>query len=255
MIQELNFIQKKNFESHVKTWLETRLSCNEIDKEIIKVIIEAFYSKIYKPVPPIIFLDSPFCWSWEKNLENYLLVFTECLIFEKSLWDSFWEELVWKLDRKLLQNLEEKIKLNLLKELNEKLIIDFWLKLIKKISRKFSWAFIDILFRENLYLTVKEKIMSKGLGFHIIDPLMERAKKLFEESLLNFYWIAFYEFAEKYLGCEYDKEDSILLTIFSEIARRCFLCWPFKNLCVVSDRPVKINHTQHKIIFRDHYFV
>jgi len=43
---------------------------------------------------------------------------------------------VWKLDKKISQNLEEKIKFNLLKDLNEKLKIDFWLKIIKKMSQK-----------------------------------------------------------------------------------------------------------------------
>lgn len=255
MIHELNSAQKEFFESHAKIWLNTRLSCNEMERKTIRVIIETFYEKIGKSVPEIIFLDSPFCWSWERNLQNYLPIFADCLIFNKSLWENFWEGLIPKLDKKVSQKLGEEIKFELLRNLNEKLKIDFWLILIKKISRKFSWAFIDTLFRKNLYLTVKEKIMSKGLGFHIIDPLMERVKKLFEESLLNFYWIAYYEFAEKYLECEYDKKDSTLLNIFSEIAHQCFLCWPFKNICIVCDRPFKIYQQDGHLIFRDGYFL
>ncbi|MCS7163591.1 MAG: hypothetical protein NZ845_01140 [Thermodesulfovibrio sp.] len=260
MIRRLNSIQEKNFERHAAIWLERRFSCNDIERETVRLVIETFYKKINTPLPNIVFLESPFGWNWEKDSEGYLTVFVDSLIFDKSLWKNFWEELVFRLDRKLSENLEEKIKLSLLKDLNEKLMIDFWLIIIKKISLKFSWALIDTLLRKqigekSLYSKIRQKIISKGLGFYLIDSLKMRVKELFEESLLNFYWIAFYEFSEKYLECKYDKEDSILLNIFSEIAYHCFLCWPFKNICVVSNWPIKISYVDQKIIFKDGYFL
>ncbi len=57
---------------------------------------------------------------------------------------------------------------------------------------------------------------------------------------MDAYWIAFYEFPEKFLGIEYKSEDSEKLKLWSMIAKSSSWFWCYENYCFVSDRPEDI---------------
>jgi hypothetical protein len=53
------------------------------------------------------------------------------------------------------------------------------------------------------------------------------------------YWIAFYKFAEEVLGVKYEKEED--LELWSQIAQSCGWWWPYKDVCIISERPKEVN--------------
>lgn len=52
------------------------------------------------------------------------------------------------------------------------------------------------------------------------------------------YWICRNKFCEEVLGEKYSKQDSELLDLWSEIAQSCDWFWPYKGVCVLSERPI-----------------
>jgi hypothetical protein len=54
---------------------------------------------------------------------------------------------------------------------------------------------------------------------------------------MDAYWIAFYEFPEKFLGVNYKPTDSEKLKLWSILSKSCCWFWCFENYCFVSDRP------------------
>lgn len=63
------------------------------------------------------------------------------------------------------------------------------------------------------------------------------------------YWIAFYEFPPK-IGVQYDEHHSRLLKLWETLAKSCFWCYPYKNICFICDRPSAIN-MQHNRLHND----
>jgi len=57
---------------------------------------------------------------------------------------------------------------------------------------------------------------------------------------MDAYWIAFYEYPEKFLGVNYKIEDSSRLKIMSDLAKSSSWFWAYENYCFVSDRPKEI---------------
>ncbi|MCB4791081.1 MAG: hypothetical protein LHV68_04255 [Elusimicrobia bacterium] len=66
---------------------------------------------------------------------------------------------------------------------------------------------------------------------------------------MDYYWIAFYMFPEKYLGVKYDQNKSILLHYWEDIAETSCWWWAYENVVFISDRPEKLsvnsNHRLH----------
>jgi hypothetical protein len=58
---------------------------------------------------------------------------------------------------------------------------------------------------------------------------------------MDAFWIAFYEFPEKFLGIKYKPEESKKLKIWSELAKSSSWFWAYENYCFVSDRPKSIH--------------
>jgi hypothetical protein len=51
------------------------------------------------------------------------------------------------------------------------------------------------------------------------------------------YWIAYYVFCRDVVGVQYDEKRSLQLDLWSEIAQSCGWWWPYRGLCIVSERP------------------
>ena len=54
---------------------------------------------------------------------------------------------------------------------------------------------------------------------------------------MDAFWIAFYEFPERFLGVKYDSSDLERLKLWSDLAKSCSWFWCYENYCFVSDRP------------------
>ena len=65
---------------------------------------------------------------------------------------------------------------------------------------------------------------------------------------MDYYWIAFYRFAEEYLKIEYSAEDSESLKHWEALAQSIGWWWPYEDICFVSDRPKAIHlNTEHQL--------
>lgn len=68
---------------------------------------------------------------------------------------------------------------------------------------------------------------------------------------MNSYWIAYYLFAEEYLGIVYDKDKSELLHIWADLAKACSWFWCYEDFCFVSDKPDLLKFNGNKLHCED----
>lgn len=67
----------------------------------------------------------------------------------------------------------------------------------------------------------------------------------------DYYWIAFYRFAEKCLGVKYKNEDSTLLALWETIAESAHWFWTYDNACIISAKPKKLMTDQQGRLHND----
>jgi len=60
------------------------------------------------------------------------------------------------------------------------------------------------------------------------------------------YWVAFYEFPEKYLNVKYKTDESEQLHLWSEIAKSCGWWWAYDKACIVCERPKEIHWEEER---------
>jgi hypothetical protein len=83
---------------------------------------------------------------------------------------------------------------------------------------------------------------------------------LYSYGSIEAYWIARYRFAQS-IGVEFGDKQLEGLDHMENVARSCFWWYPFKDFCIISDRPSEIhiengllhNETGPAIMFRDGY--
>lgn len=86
-----------------------------------------------------------------------------------------------------------------------------------------------------------------NLGANLRDVKVEYEVTNFWGSM-DAYWIAFYEFPEKFLGVNYTIENSKKLKIWSDLAKSCSWFWCYENYCFVADRPKEIRMSGENIL-------
>ena len=67
----------------------------------------------------------------------------------------------------------------------------------------------------------------------------------------DYYWVAFYRFAEKYLGVKYKAKDSSLLAVWEILAESAHWFWTFERACIVSHKPTKLTVDQRGRLHND----
>jgi len=94
--------------------------------------------------------------------------------------------------------------------------------------------------------------LGDNLGDNLEANLGDKTKKLSLEYVhtsfwgsMDAYWVAFYEFPEKFLGVRYKIEDSKRLALWSKIAKSSSWFWTYENYCFVSDRPKEIHFNEN----------
>ena len=65
----------------------------------------------------------------------------------------------------------------------------------------------------------------------------------------DYYWVAFYRFAEKYLAVKYEK--SAQLALWETLAESCHWFWPYAKVCIVSHKPTKLTVDQRGRLHND----
>jgi len=199
-----------------------------------------------------------------------------------SLDTNLWENLIDNIDVNLGSNLRDNLRENLIDNLrknlgvniNENIDDNIEANLGENIGDNISYNLMQNLFYnlmdnlgENLGQNLGQNLMS-NLRHNIMVNLEENIRKNLRENTwekikppyvstnllgsMDAFWIAFYEFPEKFLGVEYKIEDKKILNIWSTLAKSCSWFWCYENYCFVSDRPEKLSfNTQNKLHCED----
>ena len=207
-----------------------------------------------------------------------------------SLDTNLWENLIDNIDVNLGSNLRDNLRENLIDNLrknlgvniNENIDDNIEANLGENLGDNISYNLMQNLFYnlmdnliynlmdnlgENLGQNLGQNLMS-NLRHNIMVNLEENIRKNLRENTwekikppyvstnllgsMDAFWIAFYEFPEKFLGVEYKIEDKKILNIWSTLAKSCSWFWCYENYCFVSDRPEKLSfNTQNKLHCED----
>src|SRR4030043_179109 len=113
--------------------------------------------------------------------------------------------------------------------------------------------------RENLRANLRENLR-ENLGDNLRDNLGDNLRDNLRDNLwdnlwanlvgnlgasdfsgnFGMFWLSYYVFAEKYLGVDYGCNGQ-LLQLWDDIGKSCGWWYPYKNICIISDRPKEIN--------------
>jgi hypothetical protein len=85
----------------------------------------------------------------------------------------------------------------------------------------------------------KEKVKELvGLSLQELREMAGDVRAVFTSAWgqLDAYWVAFHVFCKE-IGIIYEPRDDKLLELWAQTVRSCFWWWPFKELCIISERP------------------
>jgi hypothetical protein len=146
---------------------------------------------------------------------------------ESQLRSQLWSQLWSQLESQLRSQLESQLRSQLWSQLWSQLESQLWSQL---------WSQLESQLWSQLWSQLRSQLWSQ-LGS---DPKMqERAQKsLYEYFAVQQWcgWLAFYTFGRE-IGVKYSDEDSARLDLWCEAAKSCGWFWPYKGLCIVSERP------------------
>ena len=169
---------------------------------------------------------------------------------EANLRANLWENLGDNISYNLMQNLMDNLIYNLMDNLIYNLMDNLMDNLRNNIGENLGQNLMSNL-RHNIMVNLEENIRK-----NLRENTWEKIKPPYVSTNLlgsmDAFWIAFYEFPEKFLGVEYKIEDKKILNIWSTLAKSCSWFWCYENYCFVSDRPEKLSfNTQNKLHCED----
>lgn len=91
---------------------------------------------------------------------------------------------------------------------------------------------------------IKDPVKNK-IATLLVNFFNEGALKFFYTNFWgqqDYFWIAFYKFPEKFLDVKYPEQESELLQVWEDLAKAAGWWWPFEGLCIVADRPTKMEY-------------
>ena len=227
-------------------WRKHGLSCERIDKETTKRCISELYNLIGKKPPVFIFCPSllfvqyqiEYCKNLGSNLRENL---------GENLMENLRYNLRYNLRANLRVNLRENLGENLRYNLRDNLRDNLWSNLVANLVENLGynlrhnlWSNLEANLRYNLRANLRY-----NLRYNLRDNLRDKIKpKYLSTNLLgsmDAFWIAFYEFPEKFLGIKYSEKDKHTLNLWSSLSKSCSWFWCYENYCFVSDRPEKLS--------------
>jgi hypothetical protein len=175
-----------------------------------------------------------------------------------NLWDNLWDNLDANLSDNigvdLTHNIMDNLRKNLGVNINENIDDNIEANLRANLWEN-TWANINDNLSYNIWSNLN-KNLKVNLRDNLRENTWEKIKPPYVSTNLlgsmDAFWIAFYEFPEKFLGVEYKIEDKKILNIWSTLAKSCSWFWCYENYCFVSDRPEKLSfNTQNKLHCED----
>jgi hypothetical protein len=226
-IESLTPEQEKQMILFREEWRAHGLSTERVDKDKTKEAISKMYELIGKKPPVFIFCPSLMFAQFQIAYCKTLFETEEWSNLRSNLESNLWSNLESNLRSNLRSNLESNLESNLRSNLESNLGSNLGSNLRSNLESNL---------RSNLRSNLESNLWSNlrsNLGYEHTS---------FWGSM-DAYWIAFYEFPEKFLGVEYGAEDSERLKLWSMIAKSSSWFWCYENYCFVSDRPedIKMN--------------
>lgn len=142
--------------------------------------------------------------------------------FNDSLKLSFKELLSNSLSNSMKESLRASLDVLLCNSLWGSLEDSFWDSLSDSLMDSLLASLRDSL-SDSLETSLRELLLSCWYGQHEV------------------YWIACYLFARDVLGVQYDPKHSRQLDLWAAVSQSCCWWWPFRGLCVVSERPTLVS--------------
>ena len=167
---------------------------------------------------------------------------------EDNLWDNLGNNLRANLRANLGDNLGDNLRDNLRDNLGDKL--GDTLRDNLRVNLRVN---IGDNLRANLGANIGANLeanLRANLRANLLDNLWANLKKGYKPTdfwgSMDMYWIAFYQYPEKFLGVEYKPEDSTRLKLMGDLAESSSWFWAYENYCFVADRPSKILMDENK---------
>jgi|GEM_PF-2226141 len=221
-IFELTSVQEAGISKYLEKWQNFALSIKRIDRQQAENVIKTVYQWHNKPEPSIIFCESPHA-AWSTD------------IFKKQKsWQS-WAGIVTTLEEQLKKQLEANFLVQLRRKYGNPDIF------LLENSSELLLRNLDSEFGRNSFSWIRWAGDIRLFMVHNHPELWA-----FEGGYLDFCFSV--------LGCSYDKST---WHIFQEVVQHCGWIYPYKNVCLVCERPTKISLKKSQIIieFSDGYYL
>jgi hypothetical protein len=244
--------QEAQVELFREQWRKKALSTDRVDQKATKEAITKMYELIGKKPPIFLFCPSLQFAQFQINFCRELFAilkeqgkggvapeFGDNL--RENLGDNLWYNLGENLRDNLWDNLRYNLGDNLRYNLGENLRDNLWdnlrYNLGENLGDNLRYNLGENL-GDNLWYNLRYNL-GDNLRYNLGDNLQKNLK--YEHTYfwgnMDAYWIAFYQFPEKFLGIKYKTSDSEKLELWSKVAESASWFWTYENYCFVSDRP------------------
>jgi hypothetical protein len=252
--------QEAQVEIFREQWRKKALSTDRVDQKATKEALTKMYELIGKKPPIFIFCPSLQFAQFQINYCRELFAILKeqgkggvapefGYNLRYNLRENLWDNLGYNLRYNLRYNLGENLGDNLGDNLRENLRDN----LRDNLGDNLRYNLGDNL-RDNLGYNLRDNLR-ENLGYNLGDNLRENLWNNLRYNLgynlqknlkyehtdfwgnMDAYWIAFYQFPEKFLGIKYKTSDSEKLELWSKVAESASWFWTYENYCFVSDRP------------------
>ncbi|WP_293074622.1 DUF6745 domain-containing protein [Moorena sp. SIO3H5] len=250
-IKHLTPEQETLIPTYQEKWHNLSLLTGAIDRHEATVAINAAYTAIGKPVPDIVFCDSPY--GFFQIILNQL---------QQHIDSQLKSQLQPRLESQLINQLRQHLNTQLGKELQQELLYQLGRKLnIKRISRQLEeklWQPLDTSMGTQLHRQLQNQLLYEldtstvsqqriRLGLQVLEQLGTELR-LFMSPL---YWSidsSRFDFYISVLNCPHHQTT---WEIFQSLVKHCSWMFPCENICFVCDRPTKVSFDTQDRLHRE----
>jgi hypothetical protein len=218
-IEKLTPEQEQQLHEWRKRWFAIGSCCAPADRVRAEAAITTMYTEIGEKPPKFVWVQSPATGVLAICAINKL---GEAKV-EHDLGDSLWTSLRDSLGDSLRDSLWTSLGGSLRDSLRDSL----WTSLRDSL-RDSLWTGLG----GSLWTSLRDSLRD-SLGDSLGDLIWCKTWWGQQEA----YWIAYYAFCRDVIGVRYDDKRLRQLDLWSGIAQSCGWWWPYRNVCVVSERP------------------
>ncbi|MGO9123212.1 MAG: DUF6745 domain-containing protein [Desulfomonilaceae bacterium] len=254
-IKPLTPDQEQKLSSFLEEWYQWGICTDRADRPKAETAISKMFRRIKKEPP------KTFAWCKSPATALMALQVLKHSIREDDLKAPLWGRFCWSLGEGLPYSFWESLRGRhrdpLWGGLWEGLPDSFWESFRGRHRDPLwgsLWEGLRDSIRESLRDSIRDSIRDLIWGRFqdafwdgLLDSLPIRLRDGFEKSLReqwygqhDSYWISFDLFCRDIMGVKYESQESEELDLWRDIAQSACWWWPYKNFCVISERPILV---------------